>query len=591
MLDVLPPGLLMMMGSLLLLVLGRPARPFAFLAVGALVLLYMTGLEPGDRLTMPLATYELVPLEVDRLSLLFGYVFGVTVLVGGIYALHVDDVGQQVSALLYAGSSLGAVFAGDLFTLVVFWEVMALTSAYLIWARRTTESYRAAMRYLFVHLVGGSLLLAGVIWHVSNTGSLEFTPFAEPGVASVLILLGFLVNAGAVPFHAWVGDAYPRGTITGSVFLSAFTTKVALYVLAHAYAGWPILIWVGTLMAVWGVTYALLSNDMRRILSYHIVSQVGFMVVAVGVGTAMGINGAASHAVTNILNKGTLFMACGAVMYAAGTPKLSELGGLFRKMPWTFALYVVPALGISGVPLFSGFISKGMAVDSAAYGPEVTTAVLLLHLASVGTFLSVGLKLPWFTWFGEAKRDIEVKPLPRGMLVAMGIAAVLNIALGVRPELLYGALPFSTADYDLWSAAHLSKAVQLVIFAGIGYFLFLTVLKPKAKIQLDLDWFYRRPRVWVWQNVVAPVGAGFGAAERAAYRLVHAVARISARPIATAWSLLGHDVRVERAAEPIRTPGGFRDDPNAYRMQLGVMAVVAVVVVLAAGVLILFGGG
>ena len=588
--DLLPPGLLMMVGALVLLVLGRVARPYAFLAVGALVFLYIMGLEPGDRLTVPLATYELVPLEVDRLSLLFGYVFGITVLVGGIYALHLEDVGEQVAALLYAGSSIGAIFAGDLFSLVVFWEVMALASAYLIWARGTTDSYRAAMRYLFVHLVGGSLLLGGVIWHVSQTGSLEFVPFAEPGVASVLILLGFLVNAGAVPFHAWVGDAYPRGTITGSVFLSAFTTKVALYVLAHAYAGWSILIWVGTLMAVWGVTYALLSNDMRRILSYHIVSQVGFMVVGVGVGTAMGVNGAASHAVTNILNKGTLFMACGAVMYAAGTPKLSELGGLLRKMPWTFALYVIPALGISGVPLFSGFISKGMAVDSAAYGPEVASAVLLLHLASVGTFLSVGLKLPWFTWFGEAKKERELRPLPRGMLVAMGIAAVLNVALGVRPELLYDALPFTAAaaDYELWTAAHLNKAVQLVIFAGIGYFLFLKVLKPKAKIQLDLDWFYRRPRAWVWRRMVAPVGSGFGAVERGAYRVVHAVGRASARPIATAWSLLGHEARVRRAVESTDTPAGFRDDINAYRMELGAMAVVTVLVVLGTGLLVLF---
>ncbi|MDD5486533.1 MAG: proton-conducting transporter membrane subunit, partial [Dehalococcoidales bacterium] len=403
----IPLALVFLCGALLVPFVRRRAGAVIFAAASLVVLLFLPFLKEGSQITISFLNLELIPFAVTKMSIVFGYVFCLISFFGALYAFYLKDRGQQVAVMIYAGSSLGAIFAGDLFSLFVFWEIMLVGSAYLVWARKTPQSAGAGMRYIIVHLIGGSFLLAGIIWHLVQTGSLEFTLLE--GTPSYLILAGFLVNAAVPPLHAWLPDAYPESTVTGSVFLSAFTTKVAVYALIRGFAGLEVLLWIGALMAVYGVIYAFLENDIRKILSYHIISQVGFMVAAIGVGTGLAVNGAVAHAFTNILNKGLLFMAAGAVLYSTGKSKLSELGGLIKQMPFVFLLYMAGAVSISGFPLFCGFTSKGIvtsSLESAGYMP----AFLLLNLASVGTFLSVGLKLPYYAWFGKQAPAEKILP-------------------------------------------------------------------------------------------------------------------------------------------------------------------------------------
>jgi multicomponent Na+:H+ antiporter subunit D len=526
--ELMPPFALFFLGALVLPFLPSSLRAWAFLVPPLAALGIIAGLEEGMSISLSFMIWDLEPMRVDRLSLVFAWVFAIAAFIGGVYALHLKDTGQQVAALLYAGSALGAVFAGDLFTLLVFWEIMAVTSAWLIWARRTPVSLAAGMRYIYVHLLGGSMLLAGILLYWGETGSLAFEAFATQSLATWLILLGFALNTAIPPLHAWLADAYPEATVTGAVFLSAFTTKTAVYTLARGFVGWEILVPAGVIMALLGVVYAVLADDIRRLLAYHIVSQVGYMVAGVGLGTEMGINGTTAHAFTHILYKGLLFMGAGVVLYTTGKSKLSELGGLGKYMPWTVALYMIGAFSISGFPLWSGFVSKAITVEAAELLNR-DNIVLLLHLASIGTFLHTGLKLPYFTWWGP-ERSYDPKPVPWNMIAAMAIAAVLNTFLGLFPGTLYAILPYGM-DYEPYTYAHVMKAAQLLGFTFLAFWIFRSRLGGEAKIALDTDWFYRRPARWSYGAGPSVVAGAFGSVERAVYGAVGAVVRAGRDPV------------------------------------------------------------
>jgi multicomponent Na+:H+ antiporter subunit D len=525
-----PPALILILGGLLLIIIPHRLKPAAFLVFPALAFWWLLYLNSGDSLSLQFLGYSLTPTRVDELSLVFGYVFVAITFLGGVFSYHVKDTTERVATLLYAGSSLGVVFAGDLFTVVVFWEIMAISSVYLIWARRTPLSNGAGMRYLMVHLFGGSLLIAGVLLYIAQTGSMAFNHM-DNGIASYLILFAFCLNAAVPPLHAWLSDSYPEGTVTGSVFLSAFTTKTAVYALARGFAGWEVLIWAGVAMALYGVIYAVLENDARRLLAYHIISQVGYMVAGVGIGTVVAINGVSAHAFTHILYKGLLFMGAGAVLYATGRSKLSELGGLGKAMPWIFALYMVGAFSISGVPLFSGFISKSIIVYAAGLS-GLGVVVLFLNLASVGTFLHTGLKLPYFTWLGKPNSDeIPIKPrqIPPGMYIGMSLTAALCIAIGVYPSLLYNILP-GPMEFQPYTSGHIIETIQILVFTGIGFLLLIKVLKPNATISLDTDWFYRKPAKLAYNVFIVPVSQFFRVMEELATRAVQILTRVGANP-------------------------------------------------------------
>ncbi len=560
----LPPAVLFLGAALALPLLPRSLRSSVFLLFTVAAFALLGYLEDGGVVKAQFLTFEIVPLRVDRLSLAFAYVFILVTFLGGIYGFHLKDTGQQVTALIYAGASLGAVFAGDLFTLFIFWETMAVSSAYLILARRTEPSRRAGMRYIVVHLFGGSVLLAGILWHFVDTGSLLFNGF-DHGGAAYLILFGFALNAAIPPLHAWLADAYPEGTVTGSVFLSAFTTKTAVYVLARGFAGWEILTIAGTAMAIYGVVFAFLANDIRRVLAYHIVSQVGYMVAGIGIGSDVAINGSTAHAFAHILYKGLLFMGAGAVLYSTGKSKMSDLGGLFRTLPALLYLYMAGALSISAFPLFSGFVSKSLVVHAAELNHE-TIVVLLLNLASVGTFLSIGLKVPYFTWFGP-KRSIKTQPVPWNMYAAMILASAANVAIGVYPELLYRVMPFPVA-YRPYTAAHLSETLQLLVFTGLAFWLVIDKLQVKAMITLDFDWFYRKPAPLLFRLTAVALNQVFTAAETVTVKFAGALALVCADPIDFASRVLAP--RNERKAKGRPEARALMIyDANRHRLSVG----------------------
>ncbi len=486
------PGLVLILGAWVLPFLKGPVKRAAMLALPAAALVICWRMTPGTHGVVSFLGQELVFGRVDSLSLVFSYVFSIMAFLGMVYALHVDDDSQHVAALTYAGGALGVTFAGDFLSLYVFWELLAISSVLLVLLRRERSAVAAGFRYLLVHVFGGLLLLAGIVLHWSQTGSLAFGDMGafSGGLAWTLILIAFLLNAAVPPLGAWLPDAYPEATVTGAIFMTAFTTKSAVYVLIRGFAGTELLVWLGAVMAIYGVVYAVLENDARRLLAFHIISQVGYMVCGVGIGTALATNGATAHAFAHILYKGLLFMGAGAVLQMTGTRKLSDMGGLYKTMPITLGLYMVGAFAISAVPLFSGFVSKSMVISAA--GEEHRAVIfLMLTLASAGTFLHTGLKLPYYMFFGKDSGLRTTEP-PRNMLVAMGLAAAACVVIGVFPKLLYRHLPHAV-EYVPYTLQHVTSTLGILAFTALGFFLLLKHLDPERTISLDTDWFYRRP--------------------------------------------------------------------------------------------------
>ena len=583
--DFIHPALLFILGALPIPFLSGSIRKAYLLLIPALAILAVLAMEPGSYGEARFIGQEILIAKVDKLSIVFATVFTIMALIGMVYALHLTDAGQHVAAFVYVGSALGVVFAGDYLTLYLFWEGMAFASAYLVFAQRGGPAIRAGFRYLMVHITGGVVLLGGIISHGLATGSLLFGPIAGDltnggmGGGDYLILAGFILNAAVPPLNAWLTDAYPEATVTGAVFMSAFTTKTAVYVLARAFPGTELLVWLGTIMALYGVIYAVLENDCRRLLAYHIVSQVGYMIAGIGIGTEMAVNGAASHAFAHILYKALLFMGAGAVIYVTGRRKLTELGGLYKTMPLTVALYMVGALAISAFPFFSGFVTKSMVI-AAAGADHRALVVLALTMASSGTFLHTGLKLPYYMFFGT-DRKLEAREPPRNMLIAMGMAAILCIAIGVFPQPLYALLPYPV-DFEPYTGSHVMESLGLLMFTALGFVLFLWALDPENTISLDTDWFYRKgARAFMWlaerplaryEQVVSNVS------ETAAMPLLHGAARAGFR-----LDLFGVDAVVNGVAHSILQSGG-----RLRRLQTGVVThyVLAMVVGLIAATVV-----
>lgn len=484
---IIPPGVILILAALLLLFLDGWLRAAVMLIAPVITMAAVWTVPDGSSLTMSYLGYELTLVRADALSRLFATVFTLMTFGGGLFALHQKSRMELTSALAYGGSALGVVFAGDLITVFIFWEFMAITSMLVIWAGGG-GALKAGTRYAIVHFFGGVLLMAGVAAEVMMGGDLTFTAMQPDTVGRWLILAGFLLNAGAPPFSAWLPDAYPEASWSGTVFLSAFTTKTAVYVLLRGFPGTELLIYVGLYMVFYGIIYAILENDMRRILAYSIVNQVGFMITGIGIGTEMTLNGAASHAFTHIIYKALLLMSAGSVLYMTGERRTTHLGGLFRTMPLTTICGIIGALAISSFPLTSGFVSKSM-VAQGAIDENMAYIWLALTLASAGVFLHAGIKFPWFVFF---QKDSGLRPPdpPWNMRVAMILFAFLSIAIGVFPQPFFAMLPFPV-EYVPYTADHVVTALQLLLFSGLAFFILLGWLKRTRTITLDFDWFYR----------------------------------------------------------------------------------------------------
>ena len=518
MIHSLPPGLIMVLGALLLPFLGRKYSAWGALGLSiASLTIFLTGQVESVPFELFGNTLEIV--RVDRLSWIFCLVFHIAAIMASVYALHVEDIKQHVAAMIYAGSAIAASCAGDLVTLFVCWELTAVSSVVLVWASNTERSYKAGMRYLIIQVISGVLLLSGAIVQFNDVGSLTFENFLgnkpgdtgslfKLGLGPQLILLAFGIK-GAFPFlHNWLQDAYPEATPTGTVFLSAFTTKLAIYSLARGFAGAEELIWIGCAMTLFPIVFAVIENDLRRVLAYSLNNQLGFMVVGVGIGTNLALNGTAAHAFCHIIYKALLFMSMGAVLHRVGTTKATELGGLHKSMPLTTMCCVIGAGAISGFPLLSGFISKSMIISAA--GEERMFGVwIVLLIASAGVMEHSGIKIPFFAFFGHdsGKRPKEA---PWNMLVAMVMGAFLCVTLGIAYQPLYDILPFDMQQpYQPYTSGHVIMQLQLLLFAALA---FVVLMKSKMypdeirSTNLDTDWIYRK----LVPGIVAVAGTVIG---------------------------------------------------------------------------------
>jgi multicomponent Na+:H+ antiporter subunit D len=522
---LLHPVLPFAVAALLAPWVGVLGRRMLSLAAPAIALASLAALPDGATWTLDALGHDWILLRADPLAVVFATAFILYALMAGVFAWQDTGAGPKAMSLVLAGAGTGVVLAGDLLTLFFFWEWLTVASLFLIWFGNTEQSWGAGFRYLIFHLAGAIAMLMGILLLMTD-GVTTFETLPTGTTASWLVLAGMVTNAAVPPLHAWLSDAYPEASIFGTVFLSAFTTKSAVYALVRGFPGLELLMWAGIVMAFFGVFYAVMENNIRRLLSYHIISQVGYMVTGVGLGTALSLNGTSAHAFSHIFYKGLLMMSAGAVIYATGRGKLSDLGQLARPLKWTLVLMMIGAFSIAGAPLFSGFVSKSMIVSAAAYTERAPVELILL-IVSMGTFLSVALKLPWFTFAGEDQGARVLRPVHPSMYMGMGLTALVCFVTGVVPgPTLYRLLPFD-ATYDPFTGHHFLEALQIMTGTALAFWLLRVRLAAKAKTTLDTDYLYRRPLAWVI--------FGAGDALSAAGRQVNA---LNGRAIAAGWEAL-----------------------------------------------------
>ncbi len=517
------PALIMMIGALILPFVKGPFRkPYLFLVpLLSLAAVLANSASPGTYGIYQFMDWQLVFGRVDRLSSVFAFIMALMAVIGTLYGLHVDKATEHMAAWFYVAGSLGTIYCGDCLTLFFFWEMMAFSSVFLIWFRRRKQSLACGYRYLLVHTVGGVILLFGIMLRYQATGDLSFTllDVQHPELYTWLMMIGLGLNAAVVPMHSWLPDAYSEASFNGAVFMCAFTTKTAVYTLARACAGMDILVLLGVAMALYGVIYAVMENDIRKLLAWSIVSQVGYMVAGVGIGTQMAINGATAHAVVHILYKSLLFMGTGSVLYMTGKTKFTELGGLYKKMPATFVFTVVGCLSISAAPLFAAYVYKAMII-TAGFETHLNWAAWLLMFGATGTFMYNGLKLPYFLFFGKNNCSEETWQKADdptwNMMLAMGAGAMLCILVGTFPGYLYSLLPYPV-EYNPYTLYHLAETLQVMGFAALAFFWLKRYLEPVDKICLDMDWFYRmggRLFLWIDKNPLQWFDTAWGEAYR-----------------------------------------------------------------------------
>jgi len=521
--ELLLPGLMMILGAALVPVLPHMIRQIWMLVLIAASAYQCWHIDPGVHLTASVIGFDLILVRAEAITRPFALVFHIAAALNVIYAMHEDSRMTAATGLAYAGAAIAALFAGDFITLFIYWELTAFTSVFLILAGRNPRSFAAAMRYLLTQVTSGVILLAGAVVLVGSGSGIAITALSVETLGGALVLLAFAIKA-AFPFvNGWLQDAYPEASVTGTVILSAFTTKLAIYMLALCFAGTHMLIWFGVVMTLFPVFFAVIENDLRRVLAFSLNNQLGFMVVGIGIGTELALNGTVAHAFAHIIYKSLLFMSMGAVLYRTGTAKASELGGLWKRMPLTTIFCIIGAVSISSFPLFSGFVTKSLTIGSAAYEGYFWVWMAVIF-ASAGVLEHSGIKIPYFAFFGH-DRGFKVNEAPLSMLIAMGIAASLCLAIGIAPEMLYALLPYEVS-YKVWDAGHVLGELQLLLFAVLAFaFLMMRGLYPPEidSTVLNTDWLFRKLVPAIWRMIANP-----------AIRLWHAGLGTAARQIATA---------------------------------------------------------
>ena len=556
------PALIMIFGALLLPFIKGVFRKPYLVMVPLLTLLSVVYLSwhPGIYGVVNfMGDWTLTFGRVDRLAMVFGFIMALMAIIGTIYGLHVKDNWQHIASWFYVAGSLGVIYCGDYLVLFLFWEMMAFASTFLIWFNKDKGSLAAGYRYLLVHTFGGVVLLLGFVLRYQVTGDLSFVLLSEENthLYTWLIMAGLMLNAAVPPLHSWLPDAYSKATATGAVFMCAFTTKTAIYTLARGFAGFDILITLGVIMAIYGIIYAINENDIRRLLGWEIVSQVGYMVAGVGIGTALAINGTCAHAFAHILYKGLLFMAAGAIIHATGKSKFTELGGLYKRMPRTLFFMVIGGISVSAFPFFSGFVTKSMII-AASFEEHHLIPAFLLTVVSVGTFLVAGLRLPYLIFFGDSRCSDQTwqkaEDPPWNMQLAMITAGFFCLLVGSYLPFLYSMLPYADVSYHPYGSYHLSETLQILAFTAVAFVFLKDKIGPRSTISLDLDWFYRRGgQVFLWfaKNPIQWLDTCWGAA----YRVVGLYSLMTTAKFWSWFDWHGIDGVVDGSARCVRAIG------------------------------------
>ena len=485
-----PPGFIMIIGALLIPFLPHIIRQI-YMMILVLISAYSLTLGFGIHSTINVMGFDFILFQSDSLTLPFAIIFHIAAALNVIYGAHEKQWKQHVSIMSYSGAAIAAVHAGDLFTLFVWWEATAFTSVFLILAGNTYRSYRSAFRYILIQVTSGMFLLAGAIILLINDGSALLTKFDINSLYGQLIFIAFGIKAAFPLLNGWLQDSYPEASEIGTVALSTFTTKLAIFCFAKCFAGTELLIVIGAIMTFYPIFFAVIENDLRRVLTYSLNNQLGFMIVAIGIGTELAINGAVAHAFAHILYKGLLFMGMGAVLFRVGTCKASELGGLFKYMPITAVCTIIGAISISAFPLFSGFVAKSLIMS--ALGKEGLVLVyFMLLFASAGVLHHSGIKIPFFAFFAH-NSDLKPKEAPLNMLVAMLLSSLICILIGIFPTLFYQILPYHTY-YQPYDFSHVLSQLQLLMFAVFAFICLwhFKIYPPELNSTvLNSDWFYR----------------------------------------------------------------------------------------------------
>ena len=491
MINNFPPGLIMMIGALLIPFLPHIIRQI-YMLILILISAYALTLGFGVHSKIELMDIEFIIFQSDTLTLPFAIIFHIAAILNVIYGAHEKHWNQHVAIMSYSGAAIAAVHAGDLFTLFVWWEATAFTSVFLILASKTQRSYKSAFRYILIQVGSGMFLLGGAVLLMSETGNAGFGNFDINSLHGQLIFIAFGIKAAFPLLNGWLQDSYPEASEIGTVALSTFTTKLAIFCFARSFAGTEILIIIGAIMTFYPIFFAVIENDLRRVLTYSLNNQLGFMIVAIGIGTELAVNGAVAHAFAHILYKGLLFMGMGAVLYRVGTCKASELGGLFKFMPITAICTIIGAISISAFPLFSGFVAKSLIMS--ALGKEGLVFVyFMLLFASAGVLHHSGIKIPFFAFFAH-ESGIKTKEAPLNMIVAMIIASALCILIGIFPSYFYSILPYQI-EYQPYDFSHVVGQLQLLTFAAFAFICLwhFKIYPPELNSTvLNSDWIYRK---------------------------------------------------------------------------------------------------
>jgi formate hydrogenlyase subunit 3/multisubunit Na+/H+ antiporter MnhD subunit len=418
-----------------------------------------------------------VPMTVfmDGVSTLIGVLTSFLFLMAVIYSSYIKNKKYYALLLLDLSFLLCVVFSSQLLIFYVFLEMSTIVTYFLIIYKHTPEAVDAGFKFVIMNIGGAVFILMGVLLYT-------ISPSVSPSVWPLLFITGCLIKCGSFPVHIWLADAHPAAPSPVSALLSGVMVKIGVYGIfrfAPLFQGdmsWVIVPAVASMVI--GVFLALAQTDIKRILAYHTVSQIGFILLGIGLYTEQSIAGGILHVVNHGLFKGLLFLSMGCVIYATGERNLHKLGGLKFMRVTAFAC-LVGSLSISGIPPFNGFISKNILF----HGLPSEILKILFIVACGGTIASF-IKLFRHTFLGE-QSGITVKEVPFSMKVPLMILSSLCVILGIFPGIILSQLQYTY----LWDITTFRECIFTI---GLGVLMYLGVLKtglvynsPDFKISVD----------------------------------------------------------------------------------------------------------